>query len=271
MLERWRILFFWALVLIVALWIQWWGSSGFPLKGEICETMNPKYDCESYNVIVYSAWRFAKAVDHWSALIGAIATIAIAAFTWTLWQSSEKMWGATKESADAAKLNAEALIDADRAHLHAVIKVNNLASALRPAAATARVDDDAMVNPRPYLEFALKNLGRSAAIMEETGWYLVQREPGHRVWQYPVGAIVNPVIDGGAETHPSTPCVFESAFRVSDAKDAFSGHRPLYFVGYVVYTTSLDRVYEFRWQYENSGTSWLLTYYNEWERGKQTI
>jgi hypothetical protein len=269
MLNNWRHLLFWGGCAFFAGWILWWASSGYPLEGPICPSQNAKDDCASYNIIFYSAWQIARFADHWSTLVAATATVAIACFTLTLQRSTEKMWGATKESADAAKLNAEALIDADRAHLHAVIKINNLGAALRAASPTVQADDDATVNPRPYVEFALKNLGRSAAIMEETGWCLVQREAGHRVWEYPVGAIENPVVDGGAETHPPTSCIFENVFRVGDVKDAFSGERPLYFLGYVIYTTSLDRVYEFRWRYENSGTRWLLTYYDEWQRGKQ--
>ena len=90
MIKRWRIVVFWALAAIVGLWIRWWGSSGFPLEGEICETANPKYNCESYNVFFYSAWRLAAVANHWSELVTALATVAIAAFTLTLWKSNEK-------------------------------------------------------------------------------------------------------------------------------------------------------------------------------------
>jgi hypothetical protein len=44
--------------------------------------------------------------DVWTAL----ATVAIAAFTLTLWLSSEKMWKITKISADAAEMSAKAAI-----------------------------------------------------------------------------------------------------------------------------------------------------------------
>jgi hypothetical protein len=170
-------------------------------------------------------------------------------------------------AADAAKLNAEALIDADRAHLYAVIKSHNLGAALRAAHIVDM--DDTPANPRPMIQFSLRNLGRAAAIMEEVGWLLTQRERGIRDWQYPTGAITEPVIIGGAETMPPTDCSLEPpVFSVRDAKSAFDGNRPVYFVGFVVFTTSMDRVYEFRWQYENAGTGWLLTHYDERERSK---
>jgi hypothetical protein len=198
-------------------------------------------------------------IDRHDASITALATIIIAAFTFTLWHSTEKMWTVTK-------LNVEALIDAERAHLYAVIKTDNLFAALRAASPIVQAEDGATVSPRPYLEFAIKNLGRSPAIMEKIGWSLVQRQPGIRTWEYSIGPIANPVIDGGKETEPATPCVFEAELRIADVRDAFSGVRPLYFAGYVVFTTSLDRIYEFRWQYENSGNRWLLTHYEEHQR-----
>ena len=43
-------------------------------------------------------------------MIAAVATIAIAWFTWTLRQSTEKMWLETKKAADAAMLNAQAAV-----------------------------------------------------------------------------------------------------------------------------------------------------------------
>lgn len=97
-----QILLFCALVAIVALWIRWWASSGFVLEGQICEVAEAPKNCESYDVFSYSAWRLAAAADHWSALVTAIATGFVAWFTWTLWRSSEKMWEATKISADAS-------------------------------------------------------------------------------------------------------------------------------------------------------------------------
>ena len=92
--KNWRILSFWALVIATGLWIRWWGASGFPLEGEICENANPKNDCASYNVIFYSAWQFATVLNHWSALIVAFAALAIGYFTYTLKQSTDKLWDA---------------------------------------------------------------------------------------------------------------------------------------------------------------------------------
>jgi hypothetical protein len=55
--------------------------------------------------------------DKDSGALTALATIAIAWFTWTLRQSNEKLWGATKIAADAAKQSADALVTAERAYV----------------------------------------------------------------------------------------------------------------------------------------------------------
>jgi hypothetical protein len=103
MLTNWRTLLLWALVAVFALWIQYWASSGFILEHQICgETKNPE-DCGSYNVILYSAWRLAKALDHWTALIAAIATVAIGIFTYTLKRSTDKLWEAGERQLEHAK------------------------------------------------------------------------------------------------------------------------------------------------------------------------
>jgi len=77
------------LVVFVA-WMHWWAALDFPLEGEICAA--PQNSCGNYNVVIYSLWLLAKALDHWSALITAIAAASIALLVWTFRRSSEQMW-----------------------------------------------------------------------------------------------------------------------------------------------------------------------------------
>ena len=97
MLKDWRIVTLCALAVAAAIWIYWWAASEFILSHEICSDPKIHDDCESYNVLRYSAWAFAKAVDHYSALITAAATIAIGYFTYTLKKSTDRLWGAADE------------------------------------------------------------------------------------------------------------------------------------------------------------------------------
>ena len=71
-------------------WIHWWASLDFPLEGEICGA--PQNSCSNYNIVIYSLWLLANALDHWSAVITAIAAASIALLVWTFQRSSEQMW-----------------------------------------------------------------------------------------------------------------------------------------------------------------------------------
>jgi hypothetical protein len=99
-------------MMLIAAWLS--GS-----QGEICEqTKSGQEHCAVYNLSVYFLFKIGGFLNDSAVVISAIATAFIAWFTWTLWQSNEKMWSATKVSADAAKKSAEvaerALTLADR-------------------------------------------------------------------------------------------------------------------------------------------------------------
>lgn len=106
MLKEWRVCLFFLLAVLFAIWILWWASSGFPLAHEICGEGNAADDCPSYNVILYSAWRLAEAADHWGVLITALATGAIGYFTFTLKQSTDKLWQSSEDTLQHARSEA---------------------------------------------------------------------------------------------------------------------------------------------------------------------
>jgi hypothetical protein len=85
-----------------------------------------------------------------------------------------------------------------------------------------------------------------------------------------MGVIAEPALDGQAETTTTILCALESPFTVGDSRDAFDGTRPLYFYGFVAYATSFDRVHEYYRRYENNGSRWLLTNYEDRQRGKKS-
>src|ERR1700730_4158028 len=96
-------------VLLVA-GILLWVASGSPTTVDICDEGGQAKieNCATYNIILVTLWHLREWLHSVEGIITALATAAIAAFTWTLWQSSEKMWGVTKISADAAKKSADA-------------------------------------------------------------------------------------------------------------------------------------------------------------------
>jgi hypothetical protein len=168
MLAKW----WWAILpgLLVVVWLIWWALSGYPLEGQICEIANPPQNCATHNIIVYSGWRLAKFVDDWSALVTAIATIAVAGFTATLWRATDKLFKAGERQSASTEKTARA------AELSAEIAQSQLNPVLWPRIAeklighTERAPDgnlrtkDIERSPRIKLEF--ENFGGSIAILE---------------------------------------------------------------------------------------------------------
>ncbi len=177
-----------------------------------------------------------------------------------------------KISADAAKLNAESLIDAERAHLYVVVETHNLYDALYAALEywNDKTVNETAIGNKPSLEFTIRNLGRSPAILKEVGYQIIQGQRNQKQFQYVVCGIMTPVIEGGQESKPSTKCDLDTLLTVSDAKDAIAGIRPLYFYGHVRFATSFGREYEYWFRYENLSRQWRLAYYDEKQRGKST-
>jgi hypothetical protein len=70
-----------------------------PPYAEYCESrQSHQYYCAAYEV----ALAVGAFVESHNGAITALASAVVAMFTWTLWNSSEKMWLATKRSADIA-------------------------------------------------------------------------------------------------------------------------------------------------------------------------
>ncbi len=75
-----------------------WESFGYPTQEQICEVANGAEHCASYNILLATAWQAVAILDRYSVLLTAIATIAIAAFTITLWLTSAEQARLTREA-----------------------------------------------------------------------------------------------------------------------------------------------------------------------------
>jgi len=161
MLTKW----WWAILLglLVAVWLIWWASSGYPLKGQICEIANPPQNCATHNIIAYSAWRLAKFVDDWSALITAIATAAITGFTFTLKRATDKLFEAGKSQSASTEKTARA------AELSADVAQARLNPVLWPRITESKigwpelVDGKRKIEGSPYIKLEFENFGGSIA------------------------------------------------------------------------------------------------------------
>lgn len=104
-----RNIFLFAVVTFAILFLAW-GLSGYPTKITVCEVANGAEKCEQHYVPIGIIRWVLFQLDRYGVLLTAIFTGFIAWFTWTLRQSTEKMWVETKKAADAADLSARAMI-----------------------------------------------------------------------------------------------------------------------------------------------------------------
>jgi hypothetical protein len=91
----------------ILFWV--WALLGYPLEVTICEPSGSPYKCSDHYVPVGIIRWVLFQVDRYGVLLTAVFTGFIAWFTWTLRQSTEKMWIETKKAADAADLSAKAV------------------------------------------------------------------------------------------------------------------------------------------------------------------
>jgi hypothetical protein len=86
-------------LILIAAWLS--GSTG-----EVCkETQTGHEQCTPYNLAPFILIQIREGLHAIEGIITALATIAIAWFTWTLWQSNEKMWSVANASLELTKLD----------------------------------------------------------------------------------------------------------------------------------------------------------------------
>jgi hypothetical protein len=199
-----------------------------------------------------------------TALLGLVAAGLVGVGTFQVRQGRQSLAAAVK-AADASLLNAEALIGAERAHLFVMVKSTELHQALRGSVFYDESPEmlDSKI-PRPYLEFAIKNTGRTAAIMQDVSYQLIQADAETTEWQFAYqDTIVHTVVEGGEETTPPTPCVSDHDLTIADSKAAIDGSRPIYFYGSVRFRDTFRRQYQYSWRYEYRARRFVLVHEEE--------
>jgi hypothetical protein len=81
----------------------WWAASGYPTETKLCHPPGSTNNCESHNIFFALTVVALDKLNFYGVLITAVATGFIAWFTWTLRESTEKMWIETKRSVDIAQ------------------------------------------------------------------------------------------------------------------------------------------------------------------------
>jgi hypothetical protein len=177
------------------------------------------------------------------------------------------------EAANAAKRNADALISSERAHLYVIVDRSNLYDSIEFVShvnlaskdGSGTWDDDATITTRPIVSFFFKNLGKTAAVVTEIGYQLIQGVENQRIFDYEMAlaTLLRPVVDGSAETDTVDCGLKDSVFRVRDARAAMDGSRPLYFYGYIAYVDSFNRQHTYFWRHQNLGATFVMVHSEE--------
>jgi hypothetical protein len=203
-------------------------------------------------------------IEDCSAWITALATIAIALFTFTLWRSTDKLWKSgekqfrlAKETSDrqavaiqhqldiareanrAAQKSADAAVATERAWLYVVITEGNFLDCIEVARAQEKmhsIDDmplGATANPRAKIAF--KNYGKTPAIVITAGLAIAYSEgasPPNPVYDEKV--IKENIIGPGQSTETFTE-VMRLQMTLGQAKKVRDGGGTIWVAGYVSY------------------------------------
>jgi hypothetical protein len=135
----------WGSVFVFYVWLFLYS---IPVTAKICEqsATNDEQHCATYRVPSFLFIEATKIANDYGAAITALATIAIAAFTWTLKRSTDRLWDAGERQLDHLEDSAERQL---RAYIHV---------------ASTRVEKVDQPNDRS-VTIAVKNYGRTPALM----------------------------------------------------------------------------------------------------------
>jgi hypothetical protein len=206
-----------------------------------------------------------------------VAALQAALFTWQLLliQSSardtKKAAEAAADAADAAKLNAQAIVDAERARIYVEANGQMLIQQIERSinyspADTHEQQQVPMDQGRVEVTYIVKNYGRTPAIIKEISHQLIvtktlpdlPRETSP-VDPFPISHFL------ARETEAGIVCNFESVFTVKDARDVFGGFKTVWLYGYIAYddTFGWGREFNYVWHYTGGMNAFHLYGFGE--------
>lgn len=135
-----------------------------PIHGEICHETNTGHEnCATYNIVAVALWHIKEATNDFSPALAAVATIAIAWFTFSLRQSTDKLWSVSERQLEANNA-------ASAAYVYPIIISAGAAAECITSATVYYVGDltkdDVPVPETTELTFRIKNYGNTPAILK---------------------------------------------------------------------------------------------------------
>ena len=145
--------------------------------GQICkynQTINHE-DCTTYSIFSFLFIEVGQTLNDYGVAISALATVIIAAFTFTLWVATNGQARLTKIAAYAARDATEALPVVERAYVYPeIVSAEDIAECIRHArvfyfdefAADGSPNADRPAAEIAKLSFRLRNYGKTPAILK---------------------------------------------------------------------------------------------------------
>ncbi len=162
---------------------------------------------------------------------------------------AEKAAKAAEDAAKAANANAQAVIDAERAHLYVIIKNETVDSTFSSA---RRYDNSPGMHPDrmtgPGIQYVLRNYGKTPAILQHV-WHgiSIQTAPTEmRTLVAGDGALQVIGVDTDA---PVETVTYTEPFTFGDARALVTEDKVLYFFGQADYSDAFGGQIKFEWEF----------------------
>jgi phosphate/sulfate permease len=184
-----------------------------------------------------------------------------------------KSLGPAEKAADAANLNAQAVIDAERARLFVVIKIENITKGINDASRVPEASDpEDRTAYAIQLKYALKNYGKTPAIIQDMGHRAIiasRLPPDIRGSSELVLDMPEPII-GENEESQALFILDLPRLTAGLARRLVQAETTFWFFGFVIYddTFGWQRTIEFVWRYDATSGRFRMHSHNETEKKK---
>jgi hypothetical protein len=191
--------------------------------------------------------------------INAVSTIVIAIFTTVLGIFTISLARSTHIAAEAAKLNAEALMAAEGAHLCPIIKSHDLNDVFKPTVWYGESLDDNKILVSPTISYVFKNYGKSPAILQQVqhGIKFFAKQTTLRSMHQEDVAIE--AIGANEESQPIQCEMLGESINNQKAKAVINYSGTLLFFGMAIFQDFFGRRFQCNWEFECRPTGATLT------------
>jgi hypothetical protein len=172
---------------------------------------------------------------------------------------AKKAARAAQDSADAAKLNAQALINSESAQMYVIMGDSNIESLFQIGQRKDGYMDDAADVSTPWIKYQLRNYGKSPAILNSVfdGISIENPDiPKERIYQ--ARQAFREIIGIGQQTREDQLfCKYTGKFTFKDAQFVARGCR-MFFYGHATFRDNFDRIQTLEWEFVAEGAEWRL-------------